>query len=64
MSRRNHHPRFEPGLAGFILPSRENLLAVLADVLPAETIAQLRARLEAQDIAERPVEEGRGDDAD
>ena len=64
MPRLDRCPQFEPGLAGFTRTSTENLLIALATVKPAEVIAALRANLEAQDNAERPVEEGRGDDAD
>ena len=44
---------FEEGLPGFILPSRANILAVLASVLPPATIAQIRAGLEQLDSARK-----------
>jgi len=61
MPSRDRRPQFEPGLAGFIRPSRTNLLAALATVLPPETIATLKAALEAKAQESVTVE---GDDTD
>jgi len=52
MPPRDHRLQFEPGLAGFIRPSRENLLAALAAVLPPEAISKVRAGLDQIDASQ------------
>ena len=52
MSPLDHRPQFEMEPSGFVAVNRQNMLAALSTVLPAETIAKVKAGIETKVLQE------------